>query len=146
MASEPISDLGGALAKIEEGLTGAINSRKFMNVTWYVDQDDKLRCHRTTWQFPTARFDEAIKALKELIDRPKPLESTPLPLASIMKMFEDAQKKSGDDDGNAVKIEVVEAASDDCETEPQTVRFPETPRSDGEEEGAVAEGLGEDGG
>ena len=73
-----------AVAAVMQSMLHAKTSGKFMVVVWRVGEDGNQVMERTTWQFPTDRFQEAAKllgdSLREELNPPMP----PLPLATFL--------------------------------------------------------------
>jgi len=74
-----------ALKLIAEAVDSADRSDKFMVAVWNVKENGELTCKRTTWQFPTARMEEGVAILSNMVrDELHPMR-TPLPLASFLR-------------------------------------------------------------
>lgn len=78
-----------AFQKIEEALSGAANSDKFMVAVWYVDENGDLHTRRTTWNFPTVKFEQALFDLRKLLTEEPTPPPIPLPLAAFLGDKED---------------------------------------------------------
>ena len=73
-----------AVASVMQAMLHAKIDGKFMVAVWRVGEDGNQVMERTTWQFPTDRFQEAAKllgdSLREELNPPMP----PLPLATFL--------------------------------------------------------------
>jgi hypothetical protein len=74
-----------AHAQVEKALAEARDAGKFMVAVWVPDEQGRLICHRTTWQFPTERFAEAIGQLNQMLEEERNPPRGPLPLASFLR-------------------------------------------------------------
>lgn len=71
-----------ALEAVNNAMLGAAASGKFMAAIWYFDAD-KLKCRKTSWEFPTASFSEALENLRGLLRREMIPNIVPLKTAKL---------------------------------------------------------------
>ncbi|KKN88353.1 hypothetical protein LCGC14_0249160 [marine sediment metagenome] len=75
-----------AMKNVNEACGEALESGKWMTVTWFV-KDGKLMMRRTTWNFPTGDFEKCIEQLQNVCNtqtgKSRP-DKGPLPFADIL--------------------------------------------------------------
>lgn len=74
-----------ASAQVEKALAEARAAGKFMVAVWMPDEQGNLICRKTTWQFPTERFAEAIGQLNRMLEEERNPPRGPLPLAGFLR-------------------------------------------------------------
>jgi len=74
-----------AAQQVANAVIKAEQSDKFMVAVWSVGENGELICHRTTWQFPSARLEEAVRQLDKMIAEEVRPTSVSLPLASFLR-------------------------------------------------------------
>jgi hypothetical protein len=75
-------------AFVVDSINEAATDGRFMVAVWSVDAEDKLRlCGRSTWQFPTGLFDDALRQLRDNLDKEATREDVvpPLPVAELIQ-------------------------------------------------------------
>jgi hypothetical protein len=77
-------DQSNAVAAVMQAMLRAKTAGKFMVTVWREEEDGKLHMERTTWQFPTARFNEALGLLNSSLNNELNPVPPPLPLASFL--------------------------------------------------------------
>ena len=71
-----IEECREAFLETFEGVQG----KKWMAVVWVENEDGELVCHRTTCEFPIARFPESIRLLRSVLNEEMgTVEPAPLP-------------------------------------------------------------------
>lgn len=78
--------MAAASAQIDKALADARVAGKFMAAVWMPDEQGNLICKKTTWQFPTERFTDAIAQLNQMLEDEKNPPRAPLPLAAFLKV------------------------------------------------------------
>lgn len=73
-----------AHAQVEKALAEARDAGKFMVAVWVPDEQGRLICHRTTWQFPLDRMSDAVEQLAKMIDDERAPRTRRLPVASFL--------------------------------------------------------------
>lgn len=110
-----------ANAQVEKALAEARDAGKFMVAVWMPDEAGNLICRRTTWQFPTERFAEAIGQLNQMLEEERNPPRGPLPLAGFLRkgrmnasrLFPSAEPDgNGDDEIQALASPVAGAPED----------------------------------
>ena len=74
-----------AAHQVSNAMINAEKADKFMVAVWSVGENGELSCHRTTWQFPTDRLEEAVRQLGKMVREEIRPTSVPLPLASFLR-------------------------------------------------------------
>ena len=71
-------ELGDAEEKSRESLKLAVGTGRWMSAVWFF-RDGKLILHRTTFEFPRERFDEAVNQLRGTLNNERKEETRPSP-------------------------------------------------------------------
>lgn len=85
-----------AAQHVANAMINAEKADKFMVAVWSVGETGELTCHRTTWQFPVSKLDEAVRQLDKMVREEIRPTSVPLPLASFLRPTKENEKFPAD--------------------------------------------------